>query len=256
MSLELQGKRALITGASKGIGLAVARTLASLGAEVHLAARSPDELENAAQHIHHEYGFRTAWYAHDLSKSESVAKLAEEVGDIDILVNNAGAIPGGSLTQIDEQRWRQAWELKVFGYINLTRIVYEQFSRRGAGVIVNIIGMAGVANDYDYICGSAGNAALIAFTNALGSRSVDKGVRVVGINPTATRTQRQETLLRTKAETRYGDENRWQELLTDLPFGRLSEPQEVAELTAFLASPRAAYLSGTVINLDGGRLYR
>ena len=107
--------------------------------------------------------------------------------DIDILVNNAGDIPGGSIDKIDEATWRHAWELKVFGYINLTRAIYAQMKARGHGVIVNDIGAAGEKFDANYICGSAGNAALMAFTRALGGKSLADNIRVVGINPGAGR---------------------------------------------------------------------
>jgi 3-oxoacyl-[acyl-carrier protein] reductase len=256
MELELAGKHALITGASKGIGLAVAHAFAKEGAHVHLVSRDAQALQLVADEITRSYGVSASVYAHDLSDSTQIAALAAAVPKIDFLVNNAGAIPGGSVDLVDEARWRAAWDLKVFGYINMCRTFLGIFGEQGHGVIVNIIGIAGVANDYDYICGSAGNAALIAFTNALGSRSTDKGVRVVGLNPAATRTSRQETLLRTKAQAKFHDEERWEELLADLPFDRLAEPAEVADLTVFLASARASYLSGTVINLDGGNFYR
>jgi NAD(P)-dependent dehydrogenase (short-subunit alcohol dehydrogenase family) len=127
---------------------------------------------------------------------------------------------------------------------------------RGTGVILNIIGMAGRAPRADYICGAAGNAALIAFTNALGARSVDHGVRVLGINPAGTRTERYETLARARAKSRFGDESRWRELLTNLPFGRPAEPAEIADLAVYLASARASYLSGTVVDADGGGQFR
>ena len=119
----------------------------------------------------------------DLRKAEDLARLARDAADIDVLVNNAGDIPGGSIDKIDEATWRHAWELKVFGYINLTRAIYAQMKARGGGVIVNDIGAAGEKFDANYICGSAGNAALMAFTRALGGKSLADNIRVVGINP-------------------------------------------------------------------------
>ena len=116
--------------------------------------------------------------------------------------------------------------------------------------------MAGQAPRWDYICGSTGNAALIAFTRAVGAKSVDWNVRVLGINPSPTRTDRIESLMRKKAKDNTGDEERWREGLTALPFGRLAEAAEVADLAVMLASPKAAYLSGTVVDLDGGQSFR
>src|SRR5207253_389391 len=122
-------------------------------------------------------------HALDLSQSASVDRLASACGEVDILVNNAGAIPGGTLDMIDEKRWREAWDLKVFGYVNMTRAFLDLMVRRGHGVIVNVIGLAGEKFDAGYVAGSSGNASLMAFTRAVGSTSIDKGVRVVGVNP-------------------------------------------------------------------------
>jgi exopolyphosphatase/pppGpp-phosphohydrolase len=130
--------------------------------------------------------------------------LFEQMPEVDILINNAGAIPGGSVVDVDEQRWRQAWELKVFGYINMTRMYLPMMQSRGHGVICNIIGMAGAAPRADYICGATGNAALIAFTQGVGGESVKNGVRVFGINPSPTRSDRMQGMLQQQAEKKFG----------------------------------------------------
>src|SRR5690606_449637 len=126
---------------------------------------------------------------------EAVARLGSELGTPDILVNCAGAIPRGRLNELDEARWRDAWELKLFGYINLSRSVYGRMAGRGSGVILNIIGVGGERPTAEYIAGSTANAALMAFTRALGGESVDHGVRVLGINPGLVATDRMVTLL-------------------------------------------------------------
>ena len=169
-----------------------------------------------------------------------------------ILVNNAGAIPGGSLEKVDEASWREAWNLKVFGYINLTRAVYANLAASGGGVIVNVIGAAGERQDYNYVAGSTGNAGLMAFTRALGSESAKDNIRVVAINPGMTETERLVTLMRGVAEDKGRDPDDWRSELSGLPFGRPGTAAEVADLVAFLASKRASYISGTVVTIDGG----
>ena len=224
MELGLRGKKALVTGASKGIGLACAEVLAEEGVDVVLVARTASDLEAARAKIAGEHNVAVRTYALDLSDSRNIDRLAAECADIDILVNNAGAIPGGNIAQIDEARWREAWDLKVFGYINMTRRFYALMAGRKAGVIVNILGAAGENPDFDYIAGSSGNASLMAFTRAIGGTAPRDGIRVIGVNPGPVMTERLITLNRHRAETRLGDPERWQELLAGYAFGRAAKP--------------------------------
>jgi NAD(P)-dependent dehydrogenase (short-subunit alcohol dehydrogenase family) len=256
MDMELRGRKVLVTGGSKGIGLACGGAFAAEGCDVILASRDTTALQKAAAGIRAKHNVGVAIHAGDLSNGAAREALHAAHPDIDILVNNAGAIPGGTLRDISMARWEEAWRLKVFGYIHLTQLYLPMMEARGSGTIVNIIGMAGRGPRADYICGAAGNASLIAFTNALGGRSVDKGVRVTGINPAATRTDRIIALSKSRAKTKFGDEGRWEEMLQGLPLGRPAEPEEIAELAVFLASPRGGYLSGTVIDVDGGGQFR
>jgi NAD(P)-dependent dehydrogenase (short-subunit alcohol dehydrogenase family) len=252
MDLHLRGKRVLITGASKGIGAAAAEAFAEEGCHILLAARSGDQLTALANRLRAAHQIDASACVVDLRKSEDIARLAREAADIDILVNNAGDIPGGSIDKIDEATWRHAWDLKVFGYVNLTRAVYAQMKARGGGVIVNDIGAAGEKFDANYICGSAGNAALMAFTRSLGGKSLADNIRVVGINPGPVGTDRHVTLLKTRAKHQFGDENRYRELQQGLPRGRPAHAREIGDLVAFLASDRSGYTSGVIFTVDGG----
>src|SRR5438105_6584766 len=183
MELGLRGRKALVTGASKGIGRACAEILAEEGCDVALVSRTASDLEKARAEIVAKHNVGVRVFALDLSDSRNVDKLAAECADIDILVNNAGAIPGGNIDAIDEKRWREAWDLKVFGYINMTRRFYALMRERRQGVIVNILGAAGENPDFDYVAGSSGHASLMAFTRSIGGTAPRDGLRVIGINP-------------------------------------------------------------------------
>ena len=252
MDLKLSGKTVLITGGSRGIGFACAMGFAAEGCSVHIASRSKESLEAAREKIRARHNVPVEIHPADFSRGDTARAVVEAVGHADILVNNAGAIPRGDIFGMTEPRWRDSWELKVFGYVNATRAMLEKMYARKAGVVVNVIGLAGESFNYDYVAGTMGNAGLMAFTRAVGSKSVDHGVRVVAINPPGTRTDRMTTLLRSEAQQKLGDAERWPELTRHLPFGRPAEPEEVADLAVFLASPRASYISGVVMTLDAG----
>lgn len=237
MDLKLKGSRVLVTGASKGIGRACVEVLAQEGCKVLGASRSitgPDT--------------RSA----DLSQRGVAEDLAAWAGDLDILVNNAGAIPGGDLQRVDEETWRRAWDLKVFGYINLTRAVYVRMKARGRGVIVNILGNAGERLNPAYIAGSTANAGLMAFTRTLGGASHADGIRVLGINPGPVVTDRLVSLHKQMAQTKLGDASRYEELFKEMSFGRPATAEEIAWAVAFLASERSAYTTGCILSIDGG----
>ena len=254
MDLGLQGRTVVITGGSKGIGLACAMRFAAEGCNLHLVSRDPGRLESARDAVRAKHRVEVALHPADLRDGQAVRRVAAAAGAVDVLVNNAGDIPGGSLLDIDEASWRHAWDLKLFGYVNMSREVLAGMKARHdrekvGGVIVNVIGMAGEKPSYEYICGAVANAGLAAFTKGLGGKTPEFGVRVLAVHPPATRTDRIMTLARNVAKQKYGDESRADEVLKDGSFGRVIEPEQVADTVAFLASDRAGQLSGVVLNL-------
>src|SRR4051812_41010378 len=220
MKLNLEGKTALITGGSRGIGRAIAQELASAGCNLVLTSRNAADLAKAKAEIESKSGIKARTVAADLAMSTTVAQLAKDFAETDILVNNAGAIPGGTLNDVDEARWRSAWDLKVFGTINMTRAFYPAMKNRGGGVIINVIGNAARTRDPDYICGATANAGLTAFTESLGSRSLRDGIRIVGVSPGPTSTDRLVGLVEKRALEKFGDAARWPELFSGIPGGR------------------------------------
>lgn len=252
MDLELTGKKILITGASQGIGEGLAAAFAAEGCALYLTARSADKLAQVAADLITRHGITVNVLALDVTNAEAIDRIVEFAGDADVLINNAGSIPGGDLWEIDEEKWRAGWELKVFGYINLTRAIYARMKQRGAGVILNNIGNGGENFDFNYVAGTTGNAALMAFTRALGGKSLQDGIRVVGVNPGPVDTDRIRSMLKKRAGTRLGDAGRYAELLAGYPLGRAAHVREIADMFVFLASERSSYTSGTIITIDGG----
>lgn len=242
----------LITGASQGIGEGLAEVFAEEGCNLLLVARSGDKMNILAKRLREYHGVKVDIHQQDISAPGAADAISNAAGRIDVLVNNAGAIPGGDLWQVDGETWRKGWEVKVLGYIDLCRVFYASMKANGGGVILNNIGNGGQNPDFRYIAGSAGNASLMTFTCALGGRSLDDGIRVVGINPGPVATDRIFNIMKKRARDQWNDESRYMELLAAYPLGRAASVRETADMFAFLASPRSSYTSGTIITIDGG----
>jgi NAD(P)-dependent dehydrogenase (short-subunit alcohol dehydrogenase family) len=252
MDLGLKGKSVLVTGASQGIGEGVARGFAAEGCDLHLVARSAERLFGIKSEIEASHEVKVAIHPLDLTAAGAIEPLAEAAGEVDVLVNNAGVIPSGSLWDVDEAKWREGWELKVFGYINLTRAIYPKMKKRGGGVIINNIGNGGEVFDPNYVAGTTGNASLMAFTRAMGGHSLDDNIRVVGVNPGPVDTDRIYKMLKKRSMEWYGTEERYKELQERYPLKRPAHVREVTDLIVFLASYRSGYTSGTIFTVDGG----
>lgn len=252
MDLQLAGRNVLVTGASRGIGRAVAQAFAAEGANLCLVARSAEGLQALQADLMRRHGMSVDTLALDIAQPGAVERMLHTFPDVDVVINNAGAIPRGDVLEMNDEAWRSSWELKVFGYINATRAYYQRMCARRDGVILNIIGLGAEKLDYGYVAGSTGNAALVAFTRTIGSMSLDHGVRVLGVNPGWVETEKAIVSLRRRSLEGCGDPDRWREALVGHPGGRLIQPNEVADMVCLLASARASAVSGTVVSIDGG----
>jgi len=252
LELGLAGRTALVTGASKGIGRAIARRFAAEGCNLHLTARQVGDLEATRDEIRAKSNVAVDIHPLDLMAPSAPGSLASACAGADIVINNAGATPTGPIEEATEAKWREGLELKVLATALLTREFYALMTKRRSGVICNVIGNCGERPDPEIIIATVTNTGMMGFTKALGSVSPRHGVRVYGVNPGPTLTERLEMLMRKKAADRTGDAERWAELAAPLPMGRAATPEEVADVVVFTASPRASYVSGTIVTVDGG----
>lgn len=257
METGLRGKVAMVSGASKGIGKAIARALAAEGAKLSLAARSIPLLEELRGEIEQKHSVECATFGADLTRLDAIEAwvrgTVERFDGVDVLVNNAGAIQGGAFLALPDQAWLDSWQLKLLGYIRVTREVLPHLERRGGGRIVNVIGVAGTQPIPNYLIGGAANAALMNFTKGLANEAAARGIRVNGVNPGPIKTERWDGLLVRWGESKgITPREAEEELLREVPLHRPGLPEEVANLVVFLASDLAAYMTGTNIAVDGG----
>ena len=247
MDLKLRDRTALITGASKGIGFAIAATLAEEGCNLILVSRTAADIKAAGQRILQTSPVSVVTHALDIAQSASIAQLAAEHPDIDILVNNAGAIPAGRIDEIDEKRWRDSWDLKVFGYINMTRAFYAAMKKRGGGVIINTASTAGLRPRPGLTWYNASKGAVITMTKSMAVELAPDQIRVNALCPVAGETGM-------LSEFMGGDtpENR-AKFTASIPLGRLSTPEDIANAALYLASDEASLITGVAFEIDGGR---
>jgi len=257
MDLGLRGKAALVTGASRGIGRAVALALAREGARVAICARGADALASAAAAIHRETGTEATTIEADLSTLDGVTRVVDaalgRLGAIDVLVNNAGAIRGGDFLKTPDEQWTADWSLKLLGYIRMSRAVFPVMQSQGGGRICNVVGAAARNPSPTYLAGGAANAALVNFTKGLADLGAPSGILVTAVSPAATATERWEGLMAQQAAAAGKPVEQYRaEAEKAYPLGRIATPQDVADLVCFLVSERASFLTGICITVDGG----
>ena len=257
MDLELKGKTALVTGASRGIGRAIALGLAKEGARVALAARDKATLETAASEIRGGGGAEPLVVSADLSRLEEVNRAVETVkgrlGRIDVLVNNAGAILGGDFMKIPDEQWAGDWSLKLLGYVRMARAVFPIMQAQGGGRIVNVVGAAARNPTAGYLPGGIANSGLINFTKGLADLGAPSNILVTAVSPAATATSRWETLIAQQAAAAGKSvEAHRADVEAAYPLKRIARPEDIADLVCFLVSARASFLTGICVTVDGG----
>lgn len=256
MDLELGNKTVLITGGSKGIGLACAHAFAREGARIAIASRSQENLA-AAQAALGKAGYQAYSHAVDLRDAQAaqqlVARVEETLGPIDVLINSAGAAKRYAPAALTPEAWRDAMDAKYFTYINAMDAVLSGMVARSRGSIVNIIGSGGRVANPVHLPGGSANAALMLASAGLAKAWAGKGVRINAINPGPTLTGRVQGRLDAEAQ-RSGEsiEAMREAMERNIPLGRLGNPDEIADAALFLASARASYVTGALLTMDGG----
>ena len=256
MELGLNGKVALITGASRGIGAAIAAEFAREGIHVCLVARDQTKLREVASAITNTASVRTAVHAADLTRPAAATAAVEAAiaafGRLDILVNNAGATKRADFFALSEEDWQDGFALKFHGYVRLTRAAWPHL-RQSKGSIINIVGIGSRAGSAEFTIGGSVNVALLNFTKAMADIGVTQGVRVNAINPGLIETDRfARNVERTMHERSCGREDALMYLLSSHGTTRVGRPDEIGALAAFLASEKADFIQGSIIDIDGG----
>lgn len=253
MDLQLKGKVAIVTGASKGIGRAIAETLAAEGMKLVLVARSADLLQGLARSLPTESLVQAVDLRDPAVPAQVTAATAQTFGGIDLVVNNAGATKRGDFLALTDDDWADGFALKFFGAMRLSRAAWPHLMRR-QGSIVSIIGIGGRTGQAEFAIGGSVNAASMNLTKVLADRGVTDGVRVNAVNPGAIATERLQVRIRNFAgEQGISEAEAAVKLPRSMGIARFGEPAEIARAVAFLASPQAAYLQGAVIDVDGGQ---
>jgi 3-oxoacyl-[acyl-carrier protein] reductase len=258
VNLEIDGKVAFVTGASKGIGRETARVLAEEGCRVAITAREPERLEQTARELSEATGGEVVGFAGDMSQTEDVERCVQaavdRLGDIDILVTCAGSSPGGLMEELTEEEWLGSLNLKFLGYVRTCRAVIPRMRQNGGGSVVLVVGNDGLKPSYWEMTAGAANAADINFASSLAEQYGPQGIRVNTVNPGPVDTDRWDGLEKAFARDKGVDQERAHQLaVQSIPLGRICTPQEVADLVAFVASERASFLNGAHIPVDGGQ---
>ncbi|MEW5993957.1 MAG: SDR family oxidoreductase [Candidatus Zixiibacteriota bacterium] len=253
MELGIKGKRALITGASSGLGAAAALALAQEGVEVAINSRNLERLSRSADNIRRATGMVPRLAVGDVSRGADIQKIADDIGEVDILVSNAGGPPSGDFLDHPGERWLEAADLVLHSAINLTRAFLEGMKERGWGRLIYITSI-GVLQPIDsLILSNTYRAGVTGFCKTISNNYAKYGITANCVCPGYTATERLWELARRQAEqTGRTAEQVMESFAAASPAGRVGQPEEPASLIVFLASERAAYITGASIPVDGG----
>jgi 3-oxoacyl-[acyl-carrier protein] reductase len=253
MNLELTAKTAIVTGASRGIGRAIAQQLAAEGMHLVLAARTRNQLDRVAAACGTECLVQAVDLREPAAPAAVVAEAVAQFGQIDLLVNNAGATIRGNFLALSDSDWDDGFALKFFGAMRLCRAAWPHL-QASRGSIVNIVGIGGRTASAEFTIGGAVNSALLNLTKALADRGVKDGVRVNAINPGSISTDRLRIRIKEYARRHEIDEKEAARCMAEAAdIERFGTPEEIACLVAFLGSPLASYCQGAVVDADGGQ---
>jgi 3-oxoacyl-[acyl-carrier protein] reductase len=255
MDLQLEGKCALVCAASKGLGRAIAAALAREKAKVMICARGETALKEAAE----EMGVR--WVAADVSREEDRERIVEEalgsLGGLDILVNNSGGPPVGPFESFSTQDWRDAFELNFLSFVHLARLALPEMKESGWGRIINMASYAALEAIPGLMLSHGIRPSVLTWTRAMAREVARYNVGVVAVCPGLFYTDRVKNIVKTRSEkeARSPDEI-LQEWVSEIPMGRMGDPAEIGDLVAYLASPRASFITGSALAIDGGIMRR
>ncbi len=253
MDLGLKGKKALVTGASSGLGAVAALALAEEKADVIINGRDLKRLEKSAKQIYDATGATVKIVVGDVSKEDDIVRIKNEIGDIDILVSNAGGPPPGQLTEHDRKKWRDASELVMFSAINLTRVFIDNMINNKWGRLIYITSIGVLQPVDDLILSNTFRAAVTGFCKTTSNNYAKYGITANCVCPGYTGTERLSELINSRAEKAGITPEQVVEGFNQMiPAGRIGKPEELAALIAFLASDKASYITGSSIAVDGG----